>query len=340
VRRRSIFEVNLYRATVVASGTFDPPDPAAFGVDPGSVFWDGATLLAGVSDLRGVVSIASASWGSASLEFEPAADASPFSSALRARSPMASSAPVPFRFEVTVAGSGGLMFLPSGANTAVTLDAPWRTPGFVGAQLPASHDVTETSFHAEWASNFIARPFPRAWVSGAAAASAVADKFAASSFGVDLVTGIDHYQQTERAVKSGFLFIALTFGLFFVWEVVAGLRLHPVQYLLVGLALVVFYLLLLSLAEQVRFAAAYGVASAATVLLIAGYARRILGGLRAGGIIGLALGTLYGLLFVLLSLEDLALLVGAVAVFVALAAAMYLTRGIDWYGGRQSARDQ
>jgi inner membrane protein len=334
VRRRSIFSVNLYRATIVATGTFTPPDFSRLGVQPTQVFWDQAALNVGVSDLRGVTAVTSASWGQQAVGLEPAGDASPFTSALRAVTPMSSTAEVPFRIEMTVAGAGGLMFLPSGARTAVTLNSPWSDPGFTGALLPATHQITAEGFQAEWTSNFLSRPFPQAWTEGSVTTASVGEKFLASAFGVDLVTTVDHYQQTERAVKYGFLFIVLTFALFLVWEVIERLRLHPVQYLLVGLSLVVFYLLLLSLSEQVRFAVAYGVASVATVGLVSGYALRILGGPRPASAIAASMSTLYALLFVLLSLEDLALLVGSVAGFLVLAGVMYLTRNIDWYGTR------
>jgi inner membrane protein len=337
VRRRSIFSVNLYRATVAATGRFTPPDFTRLGVQPTQVFWAQAALNAAVSDLRGVVDVTSATWGDAAITLEPAGDASPFTSALRAIAPMSSSEDVPFRIEMTIAGTGGLMFLASGAQTAITLHSPWPDPGFTGALLPAVHEISADGFRAEWASNYLSRPFPQAWIDGAATSS-MGDKFQASEFGVDLVTTVDHYQQAERAVKYGFLFIVLTFGLFLVWEVIERLRLHPIQYLLVGLALVVFYLLLLSISEHVRFAVAYGVASVATVCLVSGYALRILGGFRPARVIFASMATLYGLLFVLLSLEDLALLVGSVAGFLVIAGVMYLTRGVDWYGSRAVPR--
>ncbi len=146
---------------------------------------------------------------------------------------------------------------------------------------------------------------------------------------------VDHYQMTERAVKYGLLFVILTFTVFLLWELLRNLRLHPVQYLLIGAALVVFYLLLLSLAEHMPFAGAYGIAAAATIALVAGYAASVLSaGLRGAVGIGGWLTALYGVLFVLLQLEDVALLVGSVFVFLMLALVVYLTRRIDWSGGR------
>jgi inner membrane protein len=152
---------------------------------------------------------------------------------------------------------------------------------------------------------------------------------------VSFVQAVDHYQQTERAVKYGLLFVILTFTVFLLWELLRNLRLHPVQYVLIGAALVVFYLLLLSLAEHIPFAAAYGVAATATIALVAGYSASVLlAGLRGALGIGAWLAALYGVLFVLLQLEDVALLVGSVFVFVMLALVMFLTRRIDWSGGR------
>lgn len=337
VRQRSIFAVNLYRTTFVATGTFVRPDFSRLGIVPSVVHWDRAVINVGVSDLRGVVSVTPLTWSDVAINLEPSGGEGPFGGGLRGLAALpANGADVPFRLEMVVAGSGGLMFLPSGAATQVSLRSPWPSPGFTGGLLPASHEIRPDGFNARWQSNYLSRPFPQAWIEGTIATRALDEQMTAAAFGLDLVTTVDHYQQTERAVKYGFLFIVLTFALFLVWELIERLRVHPIQYLLVGLALVVFYLLLLSLSEHVRFAPAYAVASCATVLLVAGYAGRILGTVRSGVAIAGWMGALYGLLFVLLRLEDLALLVGSVAIFLALAAAMYFTRGVDWYGTRDT----
>lgn len=334
IRHRSIFAVNLYRATLRVSGTFRMPDISRLGATPDVVLWPQAVLDIGVTDLRGVVSAGPVTWGAASATLEPAAGDGPFGSGLRALAPAPPVGVVPFTFEMVVAGTEDLKFLPSGANTNVTLASPWPSPGFSGGLLPLTRDVRNDGFNAEWRSNYLSRPFPQAWLDGAIDRSDLAAKTADTTFGVTLVTTVDHYQQVERAAKYGGLFIVLTFGVFFVWEVVERLRLHPVQYLLVGMALVVFYLLLLSLAEQVGFAPAYAIAATATVLLVGGYASTMLGAGRRGAAVGAWVSVLYGVLFVLLRLEDLALLVGAFVVFLSLAAVMYLTRRVDWYGIR------
>jgi inner membrane protein len=336
VRYRSIFAVNLYRATLRVSGTFRMPDIARLGATPDVVFWPQAVLDVGIRDLRGVVSASAVSWGATSVGLEPSAEDGPFGPGLRALAPAPPIGTIPFSFEIVLAGTEALMFLPSGANTNVTLASTWPSPGFSGGLLPLTRDVRTDGFTAEWRSNYLSRPFPQAWLDGTMERSALSTKTTDASFGVTLVTTVDHYQQVERAAKYGGLFIVLTFGVFFVWEVVERLRVHPVQYLLVGLALIVFYLLLLSLSEQITFGLAYTIAAAATVLLVGSYAATMLGAGRRGLAVGVWVSVLYGVLFVLLRLEDLALLVGAVVVFLSLAAVMYATRRVDWYGAREA----
>lgn len=332
VRRRSIFSVVLYRTTVVLTGSFARPDFSRLGVAPVEIGWDRAAIHIGVSDLRGVVAVTPLAWGDQQLDLEPAGADGVMGSGLRAVAALATTGDaVPFRLEMTIAGSEGLMFLPAGERTDVTLHAAWPHAKFAGAFLPTSSSSDAGAFEASWQSNALARPYPQAWVEGAVSRDVMRDRMLGSAFGAELITPVDHYQQTARALKYGFLFIIMTFGVFAAWETIGRLRLHPIQYLLVGLALVVFFLLLLSLSEHVRFAVGYATASAATITLVAGYAQVILGGHRSGVAIGAWLLALYGLLFVLLQLEDLALLVGSVAVFAVLVAIMYFTRRIDWY---------
>jgi inner membrane protein len=333
VRRRSIFAVNLYRARLTVAGHFVPPDLGRIGLGSATLLWDRAAFHTGLSDLRGATSASTVTWGAEAIELEPAGESGPFGSGLRAPAPAApGAATLPFRFEVVVAGSGALKFLPAGDATTVALRSPWPHPSFSGGFLPTEQTVSPEGFTAAWRLSALSRPYPQAWVMGSPSDQSVTGRFQSSAFGVDLVTTVDHYQQVFRAIKYGFLFIALTFGIFLTWEVLSKLRLHPIQYLFVGLTLVVFFLLLLSLSEHIAFVWAYSAAAAATILAVAGYAWRILAAGRAGAAVGGWLTALYGVLFVLLQLEDLALLVGSVTVFLILVAAMYLTRGVDWYG--------
>ena len=234
---------------------------------------------------------------------------------------------MPFSFELALRGSGDLRFQPAGMETRVELESPWPAPGFTGAFLPGERRIGETGFTASWKVPYYGRDYPQVWRDTDVEASALER----SAFKVSLVLPANAYQQTERSVKYAALFIALTFATFFLLELLSPARLHAVQYLLVGFALCLFYVLLLALAEHLGFAPAYAVAAAATVGLIAAYCRSILGGLRWAGVMLACLTALYGYLFVVLRLEDYALLLGALGLFAVLALVMRLTRDLDWF---------
>jgi inner membrane protein len=333
VRRRSQYSAIVYRTTVRMQGTLGAPDVLKLAPDAAAVHWDRAAITVEITDLRGTLAVSPFRWGDREVALEPMNETGVFAHGVRGLAPLTPDATGPQRFAVdlTLAGSQSLRFVPSGKATEVSLSSPWPDPGFTGAFLPATRSVSPSGFSATWQVSYLARSFAHTWLSTAASLDALERQRAASSFGVNLVQTVDEYQQTERAVKYGLLFVLLTFTVFLLWELLKNLRLHPVQYVLIGCALVVFYLLLLSLAEQMAFGLAYLIAAGATVTLVAAYAASVLrAGLRGALGIGGWLSGLYGVLYVLLRLEDLALLVGSVFVFLVLAAVMYLTRRFDW----------
>lgn len=341
MRHRSIYSVVVYRTTLKMTGTIAPPDLAALGADAVAAHWDRASVSVEIPDLRGTVAVSPLTWAGQPIVLEPMSDdGGVFTNGVRGAAPLTAdtSTAVPFAVELTLAGSEALKFVPTGKATSVRLSAPWPDPGFTGAFLPTSQRVSATGFDARWQVSYLASAFPHSWLGVRLDRNQLIVQRANSAFGVNLVQAVDHYQQVERAVKYGLLFVLLTFTVFLLWELLRNLRLHPVQYLLIAAALLVFYLLLLSLSEQLAFAAAYGIAAAATVALVSAYAAAVLrAGLRGAAGIGLWLSALYGVLFVLLRLEDLALLVGSVFVFLVLAAVMYLTRRFDWSDMRSAA---
>jgi inner membrane protein len=337
IRHRSLYSVIVYRTAVKLRGTIVPPDLARLDAEATAVHWDRATTTVEISDLRGTLSVSPLTFGDRSVSLEPMSDASPFLAGIRGHTPLVAEATgaIPFAVDLTLAGSDALRFVPTGKATDVRLASPWRDPGFSGAFLPTSRATDGQGFQARWQVSYLARNFPHAWLDANVDRATMRGQRQASSFGVTFVQAVDHYQQTERAVKYGLLFVMLTFTVFLLWELLRNLRLHPVQYLLIGAALVVFYLLLLSLAEHMRFALAYAIAAGATIALVAAYAASVLAAGRRGALgIGAWLTALYGVLFVLLQLEDVALLVGTIFVFVMLALVMFLTRRIDWSGAR------
>ncbi|HTB87120.1 MAG TPA: cell envelope integrity protein CreD [Steroidobacteraceae bacterium] len=245
------------------------------------------------------------------------------------------SKPLAFRLEFEIAGSESLHFLPLGSHTAVTASVAWPHPDFDGAFLPQSRDIKPDGYSAKWEVLELNRAYPQAW-RGATVTQPV---LLATAFGVRLFQPSNIYTQNYRAVRYGILFVAITFACFFAWEhLVRGLRLHPMQYLLVGLALATFYLLLLALSEHIGFALSYGLAAAALVALITTYIAGATNNRLAAFGIGGALASTYGILYVILLSEDYALLFGSLLLFVILGAWMVATRRLDWSRvGRENA---
>jgi inner membrane protein len=233
-----------------------------------------------------------------------------------------------FSFPMEIAGLQSLQFVPSAGDQQVTMSADWPHPSFGGRHLPVTREITSQGFQAAWRVSALASEAPRALAGCADPACSGLDKHA---FGVRLVDPVDVYMQAHRAVKYALLFVLLTFSGFFLFEILRDLRIHPVQYLLVGLALAIFFLLLIALSEHMRFVYAHLVAAAACVGLIAAYLQAVLrGALRALGFAAM-LTALYTMLYALLRSEDHSLLLGSILVFGMLAAVMLATRRIDWY---------
>lgn len=339
VRRRGIFDVVLYGLELSMSGTFSP-DLETLGVPAADVLWDEAFVTFGISDTRGIKEQLRLSWDGAELPMKPSAGgAAVVDAGIHAPLPPLLSSRSPHRFALTLRlqGSESLTFAPLGVETRVDLRSPWSHPSFAGAFLPESRDVSPRGFTARWRVSHFGRNTPQHWRSEGLDLAALKSALASSSFGVLFFQPADHYQQATRSVKYAVLFVGLTFGAFFLFEVLAGLRLHPLHYLLVGFALALFYLLLVSLSEQIGFGAAYAAAAAATVALVSAYSARILARSRRALVIGGLLAALYGYLYVLLRVEDFALLLGSLALFALLSLTMYVTRNVDWWsaGGFQ-----
>ena len=210
------------------------------------------------------------------------------------------------------------------------MPSAWPHPSFTGRILPdAGTRISREGFAAQWRTSHFATNLSQ--LHQRCVQSRQCDAFNQHSLAVSFVQPVDLYQTVERSVKYGFLFIGLTFAAFFLFEVLKRLAIHPVQYALVGLALAIFFLLLISLAEHLGFAAAYAIAAASCVTLIGYYVAHVLKSTRRGTLFGLALSALYGLLYVLLRVEDHALLMGSLLVFACVASVMVATRRVDWY---------
>lgn len=327
IRYRGIFEVILYNARIHISGRFDPPTIEGFDIRDAEILWDDAVLGVGISHMKGIRGTTALQWNDRQLVVEPG---------IRSRDVLASgiSAKIPgnsaregsnaFSLDLNLNGSETLSFIPLGKETHVKVSSSWTNPSFMGEFLPESREINDSGFSAEWRVLHLNRNFPQKWIG---AEHAIQD----SSFGVKLLMAVDEYQKTMRTAKYAIMFIVLTFVAFFLIEIRSTRVLHPINYLLIGLALIVFYTLLLSISEHMVFRYAYLIASAGIVLMIVVYARSLLSSNSLSALIAGILIVLYGFLYVILQLQDYALLLGSIGLFLVLALVMYLTRRIDWF---------
>lgn len=329
VRRRGIFSVPVYRLHLSMDGEFARPALSELGIDPASVDWERAYLAVGISDVRAIQEETAVSWNRRETAFLPGTLGF-LNGASGIHAPVhipEGTGPIPFAFPLALNGSLRLDLVPFGGNTTVELQADHGHPSFQGNWLPTERKVEEGHFSARWAIPFLGRSYPQSWLSG----QPVLDAVNQSRFGVALANPVDHYRMASRSVKYASLFILLTFAVVWLFEVLAGIRVHPIQYLLLGSALCLFYLLELSLGEHLGFPLAYTVASVAVVGMVGAYGMAALRrAARATGVAG-CVALLYGYLYLLLQNEDYALLLGSVTLFAILGAIMYLTRGVDWY---------
>ena len=333
-RHRGIFDVALYKADLKISGSFAAPDPAALGIEPANIFWDRARLALGVTDLRGSGGAPQVTWNGKEIPLQPGTESDLLPSGAHAPVPLGAAgatAPLAFSVSLKIAGSRALAFTPTGKDTRVTLNSDWPDPSFQGAYLPQAHTVSAEGFTAAWEVSYLGRGYPQAWTTASLESKKVRQHFAKDHFGATLVSPVDFYLKTERSVKHGTLLIVLVMAAVFLFEVTARRRIHPLQYALVGFALCLFYLLLLSLAELIGFAAAYALACLLAAGLITFYIARILASRLRAAAIALLLAAIYVYLYIVLQLEELALVSGAFGLFFGLAAVMYATRNLDWY---------
>jgi inner membrane protein len=337
-KRRGIYTARLYSGTLELRGRFViPPEHQIFAASP-EIEWGRAQLVVGLSDPRGLRAGARFEWDGTALALAPGgiADAPALAQGIHADlGPLArpvpgASAQHPFRIRLALRGSQRLDIVPLGRATRVALASDWPHPSFTGRLLPeADTRISAAGFAATWATTHFATNLSHALE--ACLQHKHCDDYRNSAFGVAFIEPVDLYLTLERALKYGFLFVGLTFAAFFLFELLAGLAIHPIQYALVGVALAVFFLLLLSLSEHLAFALSYAVAAFACVGLIGFYLSFVLRGARRGLLFGAALGALYALLYAILRMEDHALLMGSALMFALIAAAMIGTRRIDWY---------
>ena len=325
-RSRGIFTAPVYKADLKISGAFDKPDFSQWGIAADKINWEAAEIVFEISDARAIQNAATLQWGEETIAFEPGLGARQSQRpGIRAPIGKVVGADTPFSVDLSLNGSQAIRFAPLGRETQVNLNANWGDPSFQGAWLPRTHDVQADAFTAEWSIPYLGRSYPEYWTGDGDTA-----KLDLSLFGVDLIAPVDAYRQTERSIKYAILFVALTFTVIWLFEALGRARVHFIQYVLIGAALCLFYLLELSLGEHLGFKTAYLLAAMPIVALVTAYAKPVLGAWTRAASVGGVIAALYGCLYLILQLEDYALLAGSLLLFAALATIMYLTRNIDW----------
>lgn len=333
VRYRGIYEAILYNATLSIDGFFPQAPLEDLRVPPENIVWADAFISIGITDMRGIKDRIEATFDGMRLSMEPGVETadvikSGISADIRLDNSRKS---YPFHFDLNLNGSEQIHFAPVGKVTTVTARSGWNDPSFGGAFLPVERKIDDQGFSAKWKVLHLNRNYPQHWKGGGRDLSE-------STFGVKLFSPVDIYQKTNRTAKYALMFIVFTFLAFLIAEFINRLRVHPVQYLLIGLAIIIFYTLLLSISEQINFGIAYLISAGAVISLITGYAKAILKNRVVTLMVGGILAILYAYLYILLQLEDYALLMGSIGLFVVLSVVMYLTRKIDWYASPQEAR--
>lgn len=324
-RHYGIYKSILYKSTLNITGNYKPA-----GIKENMVMkWDEAYIRLGISDLRGISNNVNFTVNGEKFDAETGGSDDFIGQGLviklkNIKQFMESKKPVGFSSLIELKGSSDINFTPIGRTTNVEVSGNWKSPSFTGSFTP-EYTLDKKGFVAHWKILHFNRNIPDTW----------SDDFSTKqenlSFGVNLVNTVDHYQLNMRSAKYALMFIALTFVAFFFVELLTKKKIHPIQYLLVGIALILFYSLLLSISEQLNFGWAYVIAATSTISMIVIFAHFIFRNRTQTGILMFILVILYTYLYIILQLEDVALLIGSIGLFIILGIIMYLTNKIKWY---------
>ena len=333
-RRRGLFQVPVYTTDLSLQGHFRRPERFDALSNATRIDWSRAELLLGIRDTHALQPGSRLHWNQQAMTWLPStgSQAERDFPGIHARVPLHCEATeckdeeLHFDVQIQLQGSESLTVAPAAEQTEVHMEANWPNPSFQGLYLPASSNITDSGFSADWSVSYLGRDLPQQWSSGYRGLSALCEQ----ALGVALNTPIDTYRLAERLSKYAVLTVALTFLTVWMLEVIGAQRLHAVQYLLIGASVCLFGLLQLALSEAIGFTAAYALAAAGVVAQVALYARAILQAPRRAGYVAAVLTAIYALMYLILLQQDLALLGGSLTLFVALTAVMWLTRRLQW----------
>lgn len=347
---RGLFDAAVYQSELNMSATFSSPDFKGLAAAEDVIQWQDAYMVFGITDVRGISDSLSFQVNGKNYTAEPSSNigvkvSSVVSSLATSRRNAATTSvrsvagngiivKIPstgasdFDGKVEIAlklkGSERLNFTPVGKSTTVRIEGPWADPSFDGEFLPENREVTTDAFKAEWKVLHFNRPFPQQWKNGD-------ESIENADFGVRLMVPVDQYQKSIRSSKYSVLVILLTFMALFLVEITQRIRIHPFQYILIGAALTIYYVLLLSISEHMGYNSAYLLASIATVTLVTAYSRTFLVTRRLVTLFSTLLAIFYTFIFVIIQEQDYSLLIGSIGLFMIIALLMYFSRKVRWY---------
>ncbi len=333
--KRGNFESAVYTTNMKFSGHYSPTNLTAKGIKKEDIIWDKASVIIKTSNLKGIKSEMLLKLNNNTYTFQTNYNENSNNSYLDvlesefiAESDITKSEDSNFSINMTFNGSKQIELIPIGKTTTMSMTSNWADPSFIGNYLPndETKEITKDGFKADWKILHINRAFSQQHLNKIPNLNQFA-------FGTKFIVMVDEYQKSERSAKYGFLVIGLTFLIFFLIQTLSKIDIHPFQYLMIGIALTMFYTLLVSISEHSNFLKAYLIAGISVIALITLYSKSILKTFKFPLFIGLSLTALYTFIYVIIQLENYALLVGSIGLFLILAIVMFVSRKIDWNNG-------
>ncbi len=336
-KKRGIYKTAVYASEIKITGNFTTPDFSEIDIKDEDILWEKVKVVMKTSNLKGVNNLvqiqmnetkyAFSSKYENSSTYEGGTNLHKLESKFIKKQDLPTNKNIDFSITVAINGSKQIQFIPIGKETNVNITSNWKNANFIGEYLPYNPDkISADGFNAKWKVLDINRPFPQQSFEGI-------PNLRTYALGVNFMIPVDEYQKSERSLKYGFLVITLTFLVFFLIQTMSKIPIHPFQYLMIGIALTMFYTLLISISEHSNFSNAYIIAGIAVVILISLYSKSILKNFKFPVFIGVSLTVLYTFIYVIIQLENYALLVGSIGLFAILATVMYASRKIDWQNG-------
>lgn len=334
---RGIYKIPVYESELSMSAYFSKEklEEVLLEIDKLKIAGSEITpfLSLSISDSRGIKSTPILEWNGQNIDFTPGVNIPGLSEGVHANLPQLkldslSEQNLEFNLKLNLKGKESLSFIPASNQVDIKINSEWPHPEFIGSFLPDKRDISEQGFSSSWQVTQFASNIGEKLKN---CETAKCQSLQTLKFGVNLIDPVDIYFQSERSIKYGILFVGLSFVSFFLFENLKKIRIHPIQYGLIGLSIATFYLLLISLSEHINFGTSYLLATLSSTSLGFVYLKKVLAGTKNSLFFSLGLTLLYGILYVIIQAEDFALLMGAALVFAMLAAVMMVTRNIDWY---------